>query len=75
MTYRLMVSHDCGNNYYEEARSENPADFSGRIAECERAYLRWVIEDDNENITRISSIHQGIIDLLHAVNPTKEEAK
>ena len=72
MTYRLRVSHDCGIHYEEEARSENPEDFAPRIAECERDWLRWVIEDDRDNITHISGIHRGILDALHTANPGGE---
>ncbi|MFA5187639.1 MAG: hypothetical protein WC551_14255 [Patescibacteria group bacterium] len=68
MMHKMMISEDCGINYYEAARSENPEDFAAKIQECERDMLRWVIEDERGDITHASSIHLGIMHALHTAN-------
>ena len=57
VTYKLMVSYNCGIFYGEAMRSTNREDFMPLVEQYEREYLRWCIETEASEITNISSIH------------------
>ena len=68
MIYKLRVSRDCGCTYFTEDSGQD----LGWLVEQGKGFdgegLRWVVEDEAENIIEVSAIHKSIITFMESVN-------
>ncbi len=64
--FLLMVSHDCGGSYHEEARTETKVELLPLTKKLDEEILRWVIETEEGEIVEFSGIHKQIVTSLCA---------
>jgi hypothetical protein len=69
MSYKLMVSHNCGSTYQKDMEAETLDDskLKERMLYLDAYMLRWYIEDENgEQVFDVPcAIHSNILDFLH----------
>ncbi len=70
--YRLMVSADCGVNYYPEAEASSVEELLPKIEKLGR--LRWVIEDEKGEVVDIAELPKTVLAVLATKHTAVERA-
>lgn len=63
MSYKFMISHNCGISYHEEHSSDDKEDpkFKQLADYCEKHVKRYYIEDNSGKIADVSGLHKAAI--------------
>ncbi|KKK55775.1 hypothetical protein LCGC14_3071140, partial [marine sediment metagenome] len=65
--FKLMVSHDCGISYHEEATAETVEELLPKGEKLDEELLRWTIDDEADDIVIFCDIHHQMVATMAAI--------
>lgn len=73
--YKLMVSHNVGISYAEEATADTIEELLPRGKELDEQMLRWVIEDEEGKVFVFCDIHTQMMDTIQRARARQSQRK